>query len=314
MSQPSMVGRAEAYLTLRRGLGFALAQEGRLLLSFARYADGQGDQGPLTTALAMEWAKLSRNASPTRPARRLEVVRGFARHEAAQDIRTEVPPDGLLGSSRRRRGQPHIYSEGELAEIMRAAAALSPAGGLRPQTYATFFGLLASSGLRVSEAIRLTKADVDLGGGVLRVSETKFRKSRLVPLHHSTTGALVAYAVQRDRRHASPHAHAFFLDGRGFPLKYFTVKDLFADLRRGLNWVSHDGRRAPRIHDLRHTFACRRLLAWYQEDGDINVKLPALSTYLGHVRVKDTYWYLTAIPDLMAVASARFERLALGPR
>jgi integrase len=310
-----MKSRVEAYLALRRGLGFAYVKEGDLLLGFARYADKGRHHGPLTTALAVRWAKQS--TSLNWRARRLDVLRGFARHEAAQDIRTEIPADGLLGSARRRRGQPHIYSERELTDLLRAAAALLPPGGLRPQTYTTFFGLLASTGLRVSEAIRLMQADVDLGGQVLRVSETKARKSRLVPLHPSTTRALATYAAERDRRHPRPQVSAFFLDGGGLPLKYNTVKDTFADLRRGLDWVRPASpgsrRRLRRIHDLRHSFACRRLLAWYEEGGDIHVKLPALSTYLGHVHVRDTYWYLTAIPDLMAVASARFERLAMGP-
>jgi len=303
----SMVSRAEDYLALRRRLGFSLIRPGELLRDFARYADSSGHRGPLTTELAVRWAKLPEEASATYWARRLEVVRGFARHEVARDLRTQVPPDRLLGPSTRR-VQPHIYSDDEIADLLRAAEGLAPAGGLRPRTYAAFFGLLASTGLRVSEGIRLTQADVDLGTGVLRVSETKFHKSRLVPLHPSATEALREYAEERDRRYARSQVAAFFLSGRGASLNYSTVKDTFAELRRGLGWVSRGGRQKPRIHDLRHTLACRRLLAWYEEGGDINIKLPALSTYLGHVQISDTYWYLTAIPELMAIACARFER------
>lgn len=304
MTDISMESRAQAYLALRRKLGAQLERQGRLLLNFARYADRTGHHGPVSTELAVRWAKLPEKALPNYWARRLDVVRGFARNERAHDSRTEIPAVGLLGPSRRRI-QPHIYSDNEIAALLQAATALPPAGSLRPRTYATLFGLLASTGLRVSEAIRLTCTDVDLIGGVLTVSKTKFNKSRLVPLHPSTTKALEDYAVARDRRY--PHAPAFFVSTRGMALKYDTVKDTFVELRRGLAWLSRGGRSSPRIYDLRHTFACRRLLAWYEEGGDINLKLPALSTYLGHVQVSDTYWYLTAIPDLMAVACARFE-------
>lgn len=311
MSHAYMESRAEAYLALRRRLGSAMKIQGELLLGFARYADGAGHQGPITTALALHWAKLPQNASPGYWAGRLGVVRGFARYEAAHDPRTEVPPYRLLGRSRRR-VQPHIYSDDEIADLLGASAALSPMGGLRPRTYTTFFGLLAATGLRVSEAIRLAQADVDLLGGVLRVCETKFHKSRLVPLHPSTTRALGAYIEERDRRFPRPQAKTFFLSGRGLPLSYGRVRMTFVELRHALGWVSRGGRCAPRIYDIRHTFACRRLLAWYEEGGDINLRLPVLATYLGHVQVSDTYWYLTAIPDLMAVAGARFEREGAG--
>jgi len=206
-----------------------------------------------------------------------------------------------------RRIDPHIYSPKEVAALLSAAGNLAPAGGLRPQTYITLLGLLASTGLRISEALRLTRSDVDLNTGILTITKTKFHKSRLVPLHPSTTKALKQYVERRDRLYPLAQARTFFLSDLGIPLKYGAVRDTFRELRRRLGWRGDSGRRAPRIHDIRHTFACRRLLTWYEEGADVNQRLPALSTYLGHVRVSCTYWYLTAVPDLMAIASSRFE-------
>jgi integrase len=313
MSDLSMESRAQVYLTLRRKLGATLERQGRLLLDFARYADATGHQGPISAGLAVRWARLPEKALPTYWARRLEVVRGFARHESAEDPGTEIPAVGLLGPSCRR-VQPHIYSDDEVATLMRAAGALAPVGGLRPRTYTTLFGLLAATGLRVCEALRLARTDVDLRSGVLTVSKTKFHKSRLVPLHRSTARALRDYAAERDRLRPHPQAPAFFISAAGKALRYSTVRDTFSELRRSLSPIRRGGRPAPRIYDLRHTFVCRRLLAWYQEGAEINLKLPVLSTYLGHVGVSQTYWYLTAIPELMAVACARFERYQEGPR
>jgi integrase len=307
MTHPSMQSLAEAYLDLRRKLGCALEREGALLLAFARFADHTGHRGFLTTGLAVRWAKRPHAANPIWWARRLDVVRRFARRQLALEPRTEIPPPRLLGPSYRR-PQPHVFSVDEIAALLRAAAALADAGGLRPRTYSTLFGLLASTGLRISEALRLTRDEVDLRRGMLRVSETKFYKSRLVPLHPTTTRALHDYAEHRDRHCPIAQAKTFFVSDSGLALKSSAVRYIFAVLLRRLGWTNRPQRRLPRIHDLRHSFACRRLLAWYEEEADINQELPALSTYLGHVKVTDTYWYITAVPDLMAVASARFER------
>jgi integrase len=306
MSAPTMGELATEYLALRRRLGFALVKEGRLLLDFARHCDGIGHEGPITTALAVEWAKRNKEADPRWWATRLDAVRRLARYRHAFDPRTEVPPVGILGYPYRRK-QPHIYSTDEIAQLLSATSKLWPAHGLRPHTYTTLFGLLAATGLRVSEALRLTTPHVDLAAGVLSIVETKFHKSRLVPVHSSTTEALAAYAEVRSRRFPRPSTEAFFLSKAGTSIKYRRVRKTFAALRRGLGWTS-PGRPRPRIHDLRHTFVCRRVLRWYEEQADVDLMLPALSTYLGHARITDTYWYLTAVPDLMATASARFER------
>jgi integrase len=306
MTEPNMTSQVEEYLLLRRGLGFSLEVEGSQLLAFARYAERMEHKGPITTELAVRWAKLPDRASPLGWARRLDMVRRYAKYRIATDPQTEIPPPGLLGPSYRRT-EPHIYSNEEIAALMGAAARLKPTGGLRPLTYTTLFGLLASTGLRISEAIRLDRADVDLRVGVLTITETKFRKSRLVPLHPTTVTALKAYADQRDHSLPLKRTGRFFISDFGARLNYPTVCSTFVKLRRDLGWTNRNGRRLPRLHDLRHAFACRRLLSWYRDGADVDKKMPALSTYLGHVSVEGTYWYLTAAPDLMAVASSRFE-------
>lgn len=171
----------------------------------------------------------------------------------------------------------------------------------------TLFGLLFASGLRISEALRLTRDDVDLESGVITVVRTKFKKSRLVPLHTSTTRALRRYTKRRDRHHPAAVAQAFFLDDHGGPLGKSGVAGTFGRLRRHLGWTKDPQGHRPRIHDARHTMAVRRLLRWYEEGAEVDRKIAALSTYLGHVEVNDTYWYLTAVPELMAVTAARFE-------
>lgn len=310
VSQAGLIERqVEEYLTLRRKLGTSLETDGALLRAFARWAERLGHRGPVKIALALQWAKLPQRASPQHWARRLSAVRQFARYRVAFDPGTEVPPRALLGSRFRRR-DPHIYSEEEIGRLLVAAANLEPAGGLRSQTYAVLLGLLASTGLRVCEALRLTCADVDLGRGVLTVSGTKFHKSRLVPVHVSTGLALTAYAAHRDRFVTRRPAAPFFVADPHHRLSYDALRRTFASLRRRLELDQPVSGRRPRIYDLRHTFACRCLMAWYREGVGLECKLASLSTYLGHVRVTDTYWYLTAVPELMALAAERFERSA----
>jgi len=239
-------------------------------------------------------------------ARRLGFVRGFAQYRSLFDPATEIPPAQLLGSARSR-CTPHIYSEAEIVALLSAAAALGPKGGLRPHTYVALLGLLASSGLRISEALHLTNADVDLDAGILTIIQTKFRKSRLVPLHLTAALALRRYVERRDRYCPRLPAKTFFLHENGAPVGYGAVKKAFDILRRQLGWTKGPNGRRPRIHDLRHAMAVRRLLRWYQEGADVGCKIAALATYLGHVEVTDTYWYLTAVPELMALGSTRFE-------
>lgn len=304
---PTMSSKVESYLAYRRGLGYQLKIEGRQLQRFAAFADAEGHRGPLTTELAVRWARQPADCDRLYWARRLEVVRGFARHLAATEPGTEIPPVRLLGPAHRRT-RPHIYTVAEVSALMAAAGRLGPTGGIRPRTYHTLIGLLAATGLRISEALRLTRGDVDLADGVLAVRETKFGKSRLVPLHPTTTAALVAYARDRDRLVPRPRCDHFFLSDRAAGLPYSTVRTAFRKLCDRLK-ITGTGRH-PRLHDLRHTFACRRVEEWYDAGADLAHAVSALSVYLGHAKVTDTYWYLTATPDLMARAAARFETFA----
>lgn len=304
----SMSTLVTEYLALRRGLGFDLRVTGWLLCNFARYADAIGHQGPITIDLATRWAATSQ-AGPPQIAQRLSVVRQFARHRAAYDPATEVPPTEHLGGPARRK-PPHIYSDAEIVELLRAAARLRPRGGLRPQTYVALFSLLACTGLRVSEARHLTTPDVDLDASLLVIRETKFRKSRLVPLHPSAVTALTRYAALRDRYANVPRSEYFFRTDHASALRQRAVESTFGKLRTRLGWTARGRARRPRVHDLRHTFASRRLLRWYEEGADIDQKILALATYLGHAKVTDTYWYLSAIPELLAVTAHRFEQWA----
>lgn len=301
----SMAARVKVYLLYRRGLGYRLKIEGQMLGKFAEFADRSGHRGAITTELALRWARSTSGTDRLYWARRLEVVRCLARYLAPMEPETEIPLRGLLGPAHRRTA-PHIYSDAEIAGLMTSARRLNPTDGLRPQTYETLIGLLAAAGLRISEALHLARGDVDWDRGLLCVRQTKFRKTRWVPLHPTATAALRAYAELRDR--TSPHCEAdrFFVNGRGLPLPYSTVRTVF---RRLCNVLRIAGsRRRPRLHDLRHTFACRRIESWSDAGIDITHAVAALSTYLGHAKVTDTYWYLTATPDLMARAAAKFER------
>lgn len=301
----TMSAKVEQYLEFRRGLGYRLKTEGQLLQQFGKFADACGHHGPLTVELALRWAQSAKGCDRLYWARRLEIVRCFARHLAVTEPGTQVPGRKLLGPAHRRT-IPHIYTARELAGLLAAALRLCPADGLRPHTYFTLIGLLACTGLRISEALRLTPGDVDLVRGVLKVRETKFRKTRLVPLHPTAVAALRAYADNRARLLGDPWSDRFFLSDRGRELPYSTVRHTFRRLCASLG-ITGAPRRRPRLHDLRHAFACRRVEQWYQTGVDLDHAISALSVYLGHTKVTDTYWYLTATPDLMALAAKRFE-------
>ena len=299
----------DEYLTLRRGLGFDLKTPEWLLRDFARYADRIGHSGPVTIELAVQWARSSRSSNPAQAARRLVVVRQFARHRALFDPATEVPPVGLLGRIPRR-PPPHIYTAAEVAALLQQASRLLPRHGLRPATYVAYFALLVSTGLRLSKACRLTTHDVDLVNGILTIREIKFRKSRLVPLHPTTTQALARYAARRDACRAEPRSEYCFRTEHAPRLTRAAVEKTFSRIRGRLGWTAQGRTRQPRIHDLRHTFVVRRLLRWHQEGADVDHNILALATYLGHAKVTDTYWYCTAVPELFASTSQRFERFA----
>jgi integrase/recombinase XerD len=305
----TFVDQAHDYLALRRRLGFALVSQGRSLLAFAGYADRVRPGAPLTVDLAVEWATATRSTDPSCASRRLSVVRGFARHRALFDPATQVPPTGLVGT-RYRRKQPHVYSPEEIAALLEQAAALRPHGGLRPRTFVTLLGLMLCTGLRVSEARNLTCRDVDLGAGVITVREGKFRKSRLVPLHPSAVEALSHYAAERDTHPGTPPSEHFFRTERLASLSRMAVQATFAKMRQRLRWSAEGRARMPRLQDTRHTFVVTRLVRWHVEGVEVDQRIAALATYLGHAKVTDTYWYLSAVPELMAVVGERFEHFA----
>ena len=311
MTPPSFHHLVDEYLNARRGLGFGLETQEGFLRDFARHAERIGHRGPVTIELAVQWARSSsRSSKPVQAARRLAIVRQFARYRALIDPATEVPPVGLLGSIPRRRSTPHIYTEAEIAALLQQAHCLRPRGGLRPATYVAFFALLASTGLRLSEARRLTTDDADLVDGILTIRETKFRKSRLVPLHPTTTRALRRYAERRDACLAAPRSEYFFRTEKSSRLSLSAAETTFREIRQRLDWTAQGRTSQPRIHDLRHSFVVHRLLRWHREGADVDRKILALATYLGHAKVADTYWYCTAVPELLATTGQRFERFA----
>jgi len=305
----NMQERVDDYLQARRSVGFILRIEGEQLQRFANFAKQRDHQGHITLDLAVAWVINSQKSHQLGRARRLEVVRPLAKYCVAFEPKTEIPPSHFFGPSRRR-VTPHIYTDREITLLLEMANGLKPKLGLRPVTMHYLFGLLATTGLRISEALHLNQNDVDLHQKILLVRNTKFRKSRYIPLHSMTCKALFKYTSFRNQHLSVVQNPSFFLLDDGNPLKYRQVLYVFHKIRTQLGWDDYFGGRNPRIHDLRHTFACKRLLAWYKEGVDIDRMMPLLSTYLGHAKVSDTYWYLTGIPELMAIAATRFECLS----
>jgi len=306
-----MQALVDTYLAARRSVGFDLRIAGRQLRAFARFADQTGHRGPLTVDVAVRWAQSARRGARLTWARRLQTLRPFMKYRAQFDPETQIAPSGLFGPVHRRL-VPHIYTEAELTALVDAAAQLRPVTGLRlrARTYATLFGLLASTGLRISEALALTPTDVDLPAASLTVRETKFRKSRLVPLHPTTVAALQRYVAARRRRVSDRRIETFLVSEQGTPLGDRMVHHTFAKLRARLGWIGRGDYALPRVHDLRHTFLCRALVRSYQQQQGVDHVIDLLSTYVGHASVGDTYWYVTAIPDLLALAGQRFAQSA----
>jgi integrase/recombinase XerD len=294
----------EDYVEMRRSLGFKLLDVKVGLINFASFLEQRG-AARITIALAMEWAQQDRTARPAEWARRLSFIRGFARHWSAHDSQTEVPPSGLL-PHRPGRARPYLYSEEEVRQLLESALQLPSAHGLRGPTYHCLLGLLAVSGLRISEARNLPTDDVNLNEGILTIRGAKFGKSRLVPIHPSTCTILSDYASRRDRFLAR-RPEIFFVSGRGTRLDGADVRRTFYSLSRQIGLRGASDSRGPRLHDFRHRFAVETLIQWYRSGQDVERRLPILSTYLGHVHVSDTYWYLTACPELMGLAVKRFE-------
>jgi integrase len=237
----------------------------------------------------------------------MRAVRQFAQHLSAIDPRTEVPPQDLL-QVRNRRAKPYIYSDREIRLLLEAAGRIRSRVGFKRRTYPILFGLLSISGLRIRELLNLDREAVDLENGVLIIRGTKFGKTRYVPLHGSVTSALARYARLRDTRFRRPKTPAFFVGDRGTPITLDAVRWNFLKLSKRIGLRGPEDRRGPRLHDFRHRFAIRTLVRWYRAGVDVDRWMPALSTYLGHLKPKDTYWYLSGVPALFRQVGARLEK------
>jgi len=311
MTPSIMTSHVDTFLAERQALGFLTTGSSACLLrSFAKFYDDSGYSGPLTADLVIKWVKeQAKSNGPRAWARRLDVLRPFANYLSRENLATEFPQTQIFGKFRHR-STPHIYTEEEVIALLAAARHLEPAGGLRPAAYEALFGLIAATGLRVSEAIDLRCDDVNLDNQYLTVRMTKFFKSRHVPFHPTVAKVLADYLEVRDNFLPRLNDEPFFFSTPGRSLKSRAVHWTFQQLRKKTGVIARGAYTQVRIHDLRHTFICRRIQKWQNDGSDIDNAIAALSTYVGHVKISDTYWYLTGIPDLMATAGNRFENFA----
>ena len=292
------------YLALRRALGFKLERAEKLLAQYLAYVNTTG-QDRVTVENALEWSRLpAAGASGSWWAFRLSVVRCFATYLHAVDPVHEVPPADAL-ARRIRRAVPYLYTEQEILALMVATDRLR--GQLRRATYRTLIGLLAVTGMRVGEAIRLDRPDLDLVVGVVTVRDSKFGKSRELPLHPTTVAALREYLRTRDTHQHAAVSDTLLISPAGTRLIYCNVHATFRQLRADIGIKPRSSACRPRIHDLRHRFAVQTLLDWYRDGVEVQPRLPLLSTYLGHTHPRHTFWYLHAAPELMAIAGQRLE-------
>ena len=292
-------GHVEDYLRLRRALGFKLERAGHLLPQLVTYLEAAG-AATVTSDLAIAWARLPAHTQPNHWAQRLAIARGFARYLRALDPATEVPPPGVF-PTRRHRPTPFLWSQRDIYRLLQSARALRPT--LRAATYETLFGLLATCGMRVGEAVGLDRDDVDLQAGVITIRHAKFDRPRLVPLHPTVTDALSRYAAERDRLCPRPRCRAFFVSSAGTRLDRSGVGKTLSKITTSLGIRTETVH--PRAHDLRHSFAVDTLIRWQRSGLSVDEHIATLSTYLGHVSPADTYWYLSASPELMGLAAQR---------
>lgn len=301
----SLQARLTEYIAARRALGTRLEEPANTLRQFVQFLTRKKARF-ITISLALEWSQQSQGVQRATWARRLSMVRQFARWLSVSEHRHEVPPPRLL-DVRHRRGKPHIYSDPEISRLMTEAGQLKSRSGMNALTLQTLIGLLAATGLRPGEAAALEISDVDLQGQVLQVRCSKFDKSRQVPIHPSTVVALNRYASERDRVFRPPTSSYFFVSAKGSALDLGNARRWFCDVSRscGLRKAPAGPRsgRGPRLQDLRHTFATRRLVEWYQAGCDVGAQMPKLATYLGHSSVECTYWYIEAVPELLELAA-----------
>ncbi len=299
----------DEYLKLRRQLGYKMETAGYLLRNFVRFAQEEGTD-VISTKLAIRWATKPDLKALQRGVR-LGTVRRFAQYVSANDARTEVPAQKLLPCHFVRR-DPFQYSDEQVIQLIERAQQIAPSDQIKGPTLGTLFGLLAVTGMRVGEALALDCADVDLDAALLTLRMTKGNKARLIPLHSSTVAALQRYGSLRDNLYPKRAPTAFFVWEGGGRLIYDSVNRWFLLVACQAGLRQPGDRRGPRVHDLRHYFAIRTLLNWYRSNADVEARLPELATYLGHVHVRDSYWYLSAVPQLLKLATLRWERAEKG--
>ena len=301
----SLQDHLRQYVAARRALGTQLREPAKTLSGFIQFLERKKSKF-ITIALALEWSQQSEDVQRATWARKLSMVRQFARWLSVTEPRHQIPPPRLL-NVRHRRNKPHIYSDQEIARLMAAAAALKSPRGMKGLTLGTLIGLLAATGLRPGEGGALENQDVDLQAGVLVIRESKFGKSRLVPVHKSVVTALENYARRRNRIFPLPCCSAFFVSDRSTPLDLSGVRRWFCKVSRscGLRKGPEGKRcgRGPRLQDMRHTFATKRLMEWYRTGSNVPLQMPKLTTYLGHSLVACTYWYIEAVPELLELAT-----------
>jgi integrase/recombinase XerD len=304
----SLAGSLRDYLRVRRGLGFKLQYEGTALADFVKFLNRQG-AAYITNDIALRWAVRPTHVDPSHWTRRLSMVRLFAQYRSASDPRTVIPPVGLLPNKYRRK-PPYIYSNREIDDLIAGARRLPSKMGLRPHVYATLLGLLTVTGMRLGEALALDRDDVDLSDEVIKVRTAKYGKARLIPIHGTTQTALADYARRRDQLLGLAGAPAFFVSDAGTRITQWAARETFVRLSREIGLRGPGGRfgHGPRLHDIRHRFAAVTLLRWYRAAFDVERHMSRLSTYLGHTHVTDTYWYISAIPELLQLASQPLER------
>jgi integrase/recombinase XerD len=301
-------GHVEDYLRLRRALGFKLERAGHLLPQLVAYLEAAG-AATVTSDLAIAWARLPGHTHPNHWAQRLAIARGFARYLRALDPATEVPPPGVF-PTRRHRPTPFLWSQRDICRLLESTRALRPA--VRAATYEALFGLLATCGMRVGEAVGLDRDDVDLQAGVITIRHAKFDRPRLVPLHPTVTQTLSRYADERDRLCPRPRARAFFVSSVGTRLDRSGVGKTLRKITTSLGMRTETVH--PRAHDLRHSFAVDTLIRWQHSGLSVDEHIATLSIYLGHVSPADTYWYLSASPELMGLAAQRLHTRYGGQR
>jgi integrase len=308
MKEIDLHTRLDAYLALREALGFSTRASRRLLHDFVAYLEKHGDGKPIRAQLAVDWACSASGAcGASGQAARLGLARGFLTHLKASLPETEIPDQHLLAAPCR--PQPYIFFAAEISRLLEEAARMGPRGSLRPHTHQALFGLLASTGLRPSEATKLLISDVQLDEQPPRllIRQTKFQKSRWVPLHPTAADQLRRYAQLRREMNYDGLSDVFFISELGRPLDLHTLCSAFRRLLRRLDINPRPGQRRPTLYSFRHTFAVNRLRQWYETGADVRTLLPNLSVYLGHLNLAASFWYLSATPELLGAAARLFE-------